>query len=196
MPLLWLIRKHQRSDGLNAFCRILLALELEPWFKAQARHNQQLGGQKKGSSNLAEADRLDVRAKIADAAGVSTGNVTKVKHLASAAHPEVLDALRIGEVSVHQATLWLRRPDKQLDELGLRQNRREISTTVDSLLRAHHNAVTDEQLDLQRITAGIAKLHSVQSDSILVAEVKVPGNVLLISTELRKALTTQGELAS
>ena len=80
-------RKHQRSDGLNAFCRILLALELEPWFKARARYNQQLGGQKKGSSNLAEADRLDVRSEIAAAAGVSTGNVSKVKQLASAAHP-------------------------------------------------------------------------------------------------------------
>src|SRR5271163_1039072 len=88
--LLWLIRKHQRSDGLNAFCRILLALELEPWFKARARCNQQLGGQKKGSSNLSEADRLDVRSEIAAAAGVSTGNVSKVKQLASFAHPQVL----------------------------------------------------------------------------------------------------------
>jgi hypothetical protein len=137
-----------------------------------------------------------VRAKIADAAGVATGNVTKVKHLASAAHPEVLDALRTGEVSIHQTSLWLRRPDKQLDELGLRQNRRGISATVDSLLRSHHDAVLDDQLDLQRITAAIAKLHSIQRDSILVAEVKVPGNVLLLSTELRKALTTQGELGS
>src|SRR5277367_7128283 len=56
--LLWLIQKHQRSDGLNAFCRTLLALELEPWFKARARSNQQRGGQHKGSSNLTEADLL------------------------------------------------------------------------------------------------------------------------------------------
>jgi hypothetical protein len=135
--LLWLIQKHQRSDGLNAFCRILLALELEPWFKARARDNQQLGGQKKGSSNLAEADRLDVRSKIAAAAGVSTGNVSKVKHLASAAHPHLLEALRTGEVSIHKASVWLRKPDKQLVALGMHRNQRGIATTVNSLLRTH-----------------------------------------------------------
>jgi hypothetical protein len=27
-------------EGLNAFCRILLALDLEPWFREQAHANQ------------------------------------------------------------------------------------------------------------------------------------------------------------
>lgn len=53
-----LIRSHQRFAGFNDFDRILLALELEPLFREQARSNQQLGGQLKGSSNLSEADRL------------------------------------------------------------------------------------------------------------------------------------------
>ncbi len=192
--LLWLIKKHQRSDGLNDFCRIVLALELEPWFKARARCNQQLGGQKKGSSNLAEADRLDVRSEIAAAAGVSTGNVSKVKQLASAGHPQVLEALRAGEVSIHKASVWLQKPDKQLETLGMHQNRRGIMTAVNALLRAHHDAPSAEQLDAPRIAAALARLGSKQRDSILVAEVTVPGVVLLLSTALRKALTSQGEL--
>jgi hypothetical protein len=192
--LLWLIQKHQRSDGLNAFCRILLALELEPWFKARARGNQQLGGQKKGSSNLTEADRLDVRTEIAAAAGVSAGNVTKVKHLSSAAHPDVLEALRAGGVSIHQAWVWLRKPDKQLDALGMQQNRSGIAKTVNSLLRAQGNSARGEHFDAQRIAAALARLDSEQSDTILVAEIKVPGVVLLVSTALRQALTSQGEL--
>ncbi len=192
--LLWRIKKHQRSDGLNAFCRILLALELEPWFKTRARCNQQLGGQKKGSSNLAEADRLDVRSEIAAAAGVSTGNVSKVKQLASAARPQVLEALRAGEVSIHKASVWLQKPDNQLDALGMHQNRRSIMTAVNALLRAHHVARPGQQLDAPHIAAALARLGSKQSDSILVAEVRVPGAVLLVSTELRQALTSQGEL--
>ncbi len=192
--LLWLIQKHQRSDGLNAFCRIFLALELEPWFKARARCNQQLGGQMKGSANLSEADRLDVRSEIAAAAGVSTGNVSKVKQLTSAAHPQVLEALRAGEVSIHMAWVWLQKPDKQLDALGMYRNRRTIKNTVNALLRAHHDVGPSEQLDAPHVAAALSRLGSKQIDSILVAEVRVPGVVLLVSTELRQALTSQSEL--
>jgi ParB-like chromosome segregation protein Spo0J len=192
--LLWLIQKHQRSDGLNAFCRILLALELEPWFKARARGNQQLGGLKKGSSNLAEADRLDVRSEVAAAADVSTGNVGKVKQLASAAHPDLLEALRAGEVSIHKASVWLRKPDKQLDALGVHRNRRGITTAVNSLLRAHQGHGRGEQLDASHIVEALGRFSSEQSDIILVAEVKVPGIVLLVSTALRQTLTSQGAL--
>jgi hypothetical protein len=190
--LLWLIQKHQRSDGLNAFCRILLALELELWFKARARCHQQLGGQKKGSSNLTEADRLDVRSEIAATACASTGNVSKVKHLISTAHPHVLEALRAGEVSIHKASILIRKADKQLDGLRMHQNRRGIATAVNSLLRAHRAQHSNEQLDALHIGMALARLGSKQNNAILVAEVKVPGVVLLLSTELREALTSQG----
>jgi ParB-like chromosome segregation protein Spo0J len=102
----WLIQRHGRSDHLNAFCRILLALELEPWLTEQAGSHQQAGGQSKGSSKLTEADRLDVRSKIGGVAGASTGNVTEVKQLIAAGDPEILEALRNGEVAIHRAWLW------------------------------------------------------------------------------------------
>src|SRR5205085_67717 len=75
----WLLQRHRRAYALNDFCRILLALDLEPWFKEKARSSQQAGGQDKGSSKLTKAERLDVRSEIAAAAGVSAGNVSKVK---------------------------------------------------------------------------------------------------------------------
>jgi hypothetical protein len=49
--LLWLLQRHGRSKGLNDFCRILLALELEPSLKTKALANKQSGGQSKDSSN-------------------------------------------------------------------------------------------------------------------------------------------------
>ncbi len=80
----WLLYRHQRVQGLNAFCRILLALDLEPWLREQARLNQSDGGRTKGSSILTEAERVDVRSEIAASAGVSVGNVTKVKQISEA----------------------------------------------------------------------------------------------------------------
>lgn len=101
--LVWLLHKLRPLRGINSFCRILLALGLEPSLKARAQVNQELGGLRKGSSNLTEADRLDVRAEVANAAGVSTGNINKVKQILANAQPELLQALRTGEVSIHRA---------------------------------------------------------------------------------------------
>src|SRR5277367_416398 len=39
--LIWLIEKLRPQKGVNSFCRILLALELEPWLKLRAQANQQ-----------------------------------------------------------------------------------------------------------------------------------------------------------
>jgi hypothetical protein len=96
----WILQSHRRSNGLNDFIRILLALELEPGFKEKARPNQRVGGQNMGSSNLTEAGTLDVRCEIAAAAGVSAGNVSKVKQLTAAAHPAIVQVLRSGEISM------------------------------------------------------------------------------------------------
>ena len=110
-------RNSARSRGVNNFCRILLALELEPGLKQRAHANQRHGGLRKGSSNLTEADRLDVRAEIAATAGVSTGNVNKVKQILTDARPELILALRTGEVSIHRGWCWLKEPERQLEHL-------------------------------------------------------------------------------
>jgi hypothetical protein len=120
-----LLQKHSGSHGLNAFSRILLAMDLEPWFREKARSNQQAGGHTKGSSNLTKAQRLDVRREMAAAAGVSTGNVAKAKQLTMTGRPELLEAVRSGEISIHRAWLWSKDPSgKQLAQLrGCRENR-------------------------------------------------------------------------
>jgi hypothetical protein len=114
-----LLEKHCRSDGLNAFSRIMLALDLEPDLTQKARANKQAGGQQKGWSNLTKAEQVHVRSKIAKAAAVSTGNVTKVKQLLESIVPEIREALYGREVSIHWA--WKLRnagSEDQLDALG------------------------------------------------------------------------------
>jgi len=197
--LLWLVQRQQRSAALNPFSRILLALELEPWFRQQARSNQQRGGQCKGSSNLTEADRLDVRVKVAAAAGVSVGNVSKVKHLLQAGHPEVVQAVREGEVSIHGASEWLKQPTKQLDQLRLHRlylGKCSISKVVDALLNRHQaqGAGSDGALDVQRVISALVAMSVERKSSILVGEIQAPGEILLFSTSLLHSLERQGML--
>jgi hypothetical protein len=134
----WLLQKHRRSNGLNDFSRILLALELEPWFKEKARANQRAGGRQKGSSKLTEAGRLDVRSEIAAAAGVSVGNVTKVKQLTITAHSDLLQALRSREISIHRAWGWSKAPpERQREELRFYQSQRGIKKTIRLMVSRH-----------------------------------------------------------
>ena len=102
--LTFMLEKHRRSDWLNDFCRILLALQLEPHWRARARQHQ--AGAGKLSSQLTKAGPIDVRAEIARAAGVGAGNVTKVKQLLETATPAVREALRRGEIRIHRAWQW------------------------------------------------------------------------------------------
>jgi hypothetical protein len=192
--LVWLLQKLRPSRGVNNFCRILLALELEPCLKQRAHANQRHGGLQKGSSNLTEAERLDVRAEIAATAGVSTGNVNKVKQILTDARPELILALRTGEVSIHRAWCWLKEPERQLEHLDLFRDRCGITKTVNALLRAHRNQAQQGPFDPSRLANALAELDSKQREGLLIAEIKVPGEVLLISQTPCQALTQQGKL--
>jgi ParB-like chromosome segregation protein Spo0J len=136
--LIYLIEKNRGSKGINDFVRILMALELEPWFKSRAKSNQRIGGREKGSSQLTDADRLDVRLEIARASGVSAGNVSKVKQLLQDAIPELHEALRLGEIRISRAAAWAKTsPTVQRHRLNDHRNGRGIHRTIRRLLKKH-----------------------------------------------------------
>ena len=129
--LTFILGRNRRSGRLNDFCRILLALELEPHLRARARQRQQQGGAGKLSSNLTKADAIDVRAEIARAAGVGAGNVTKVKQLLETVTAEVREALRRGEIRIHRVWQWRQLTPKAQDErLWQYLNRKDMQETV------------------------------------------------------------------
>jgi len=152
--LIHIIGRNLGSKGINDFVRILLALELEAWFKEQAKGNQRMGGRNKGSSQLTEADRLDVRLEIARAAGVSVGNVSKVKHILRSAEPELREALRQGEISISRGATWAKIPPAgQRQRLAHGRQRRGIHKTISILLKKHHSThprICDGLRDIQR----------------------------------------------
>jgi hypothetical protein len=145
----WLLQKHRRSNGMNDFCRILLARELEPCLKTQALSNQRFGERMKGSSNLTEDATVDIRKEIALAAGVSVGNVTKVKQLVAIAHPELLEALRGSEVSIHRAWKWCTEsPDRQIEALRNYRAERGVNKSIRDLISRHNQKQTPTAQDL------------------------------------------------
>lgn len=193
--LRWLLQRHRRTKGLNGFIRVLLALDLEPLLKEKAQSNQRAGGQTKGSSKLTEAERIDVRSQIATAAGVSVGNVTKVKQLTMTAHPEILQVLRSGEISIHRAWLWSKASaQKQRETLRFHQSERGIKNTIRTLLFQHRSNGSPVILDLGTLGRRLSALESSKPGTVSVAVIKAPGRTVVLTEELFRILESQGEL--
>jgi hypothetical protein len=191
--LLWLLQKHRRSNRLNDFCRILLATDLEPSFRERARSNQQAGGQNKGSSNLTEAGRLDVRSEIAAAAGVCVGNVSKVKQLLTTAHWEIRQALHSGEISIHRAWLWSKEPsDKQFMELRRYRDNR-ATNKIKRLISRHRSKSTALAFDPSGILKRLAALDSNELAAVSVRVVKGSGKVIYLTKDLLQSLPSYQE---
>jgi hypothetical protein len=193
--LQWLLQKHRRSTGMNDFVRILLALDLEPWFKEKARSNQQAGGRSKGSSKLTEAERLDVRSEIAAAAGVSVGNVSKVKQLIMTAQPELVQALRSREVSIHRAWGWSKAsPEQQREELRFYQSERGVKKIIRLLVSRHRSKCRPVVPDLGNLIRQLSALDTSKIGPVSVAVIKAPGRTVFLTEELSQALKSQEEL--
>ena len=193
----WLLHRHRRVEGLNAFCRILLALDLELWFRERARVNQSVGGRIKGSSKLTEAERVDVRSDIATAAGVSVGNVTKVKQVVATACAELQDSLRGGEISIHRAWLWREMPSEdQRRALMLYRGEKGVKKTIRRLISKHmsKNAVSAESTGFAGLARRLAQLQGPQLSSVVVAAVRVPGKAVFVTEELLQLVPAQEQL--
>ncbi|MGC2112873.1 MAG: hypothetical protein WA655_25370 [Candidatus Korobacteraceae bacterium] len=191
--LRWLLLRHCRSNGLNDFCRILLALELESYFREKGLSNQQAGGKNKGSSNLTEADRIDVRKKVAEAAGVSVGNVSKVKQLMGTAHPELLEALRAGEVSIHRAWKWSVKPqERQTEALGAYRAEKGVNKAIRDLISRHDPRSLPIALDLGSL---VRRLSQLEDDCGLVnlLVLRLPGKTIFVTEELLRGLPLHQE---
>lgn len=190
--LRWLIQSHRPSRGLNAFCRILLALDLEPFLQEQARANQRTGGRNKNASNLTEANALDVRSEVAAAAGVSTGNVTKVKQLKRMADPRIEQSVRAGQISIHRAWQWSRLPhQQQLRELEEYQSRKGTNQTSRRLIKKHVATLAPSKLippSLSDLLKPFVPDRWLPLDSIVVTEIDAPGNVAYLTVDALRIL--------
>jgi hypothetical protein len=195
--LFWILEHVDSRNGLNHFRRTLLALDLEPELRRRARNNQRAGGLRKLPINLPEAEeaeRIDNRREIAKVAGVSENYVDKVRKLIANAPPQILVALDEGEVTIHRAWTWLKKPETQLESLHLHQARHAISTLVDRLQRVHVNAkAAAAPPDIHQLGRALS---TASLRNVLIGEIRVPGNLILLSKALLQSLEFQGKLPS
>jgi hypothetical protein len=132
---------------------------------------------------------LDVRRDIARIAGVSTGNVTKVKQLLQTAVPEVLAVLRQGRVSIHQAWQWrqLSRND-QRDTLWAQQHGTAIDQNIRRLVTRHTR--TQANTEVGSVKHLFMRL-SARAPSFTVVISEVPGEAVVITRDLYEDLLKQ-----
>ena len=181
--LQFVIERHRTSEGLNDFCRIVLALRLEPYFRKGAHRRQRAGGSNTRASNLTNVDRIDVRADIAHVAGVSTGNVSKVKQLLETVIPEIREWLRRGEVSIHRAWGWRHlSPKQQREALWQHRHRKDIRHTIRRLITQHaRSRSVVPTVDQARAVLGGLATHAWTDVAVVVAD--IPGKAIVITRE-------------
>jgi len=185
----WLLQKHCRSNGMNDFFRILLARDLEPCLKAKSLSNQRFGGRMKGSSNLSEDATVDVRKEIAAAAGVSVGNVSKVKQLLAIGHPELLEALRGSEVSIHRAWRWIKEsPNQQIEVLRTYRTERGVNKSIRDLISRHKQKPTRTAPDLGSLARRLSELEPYECNSVRVSVIRASGKMIFVTEELIQSL--------
>jgi len=194
--LRWLLHRHCRSNSRNDFLLILLALELEPLLRSKAELNQRFGGQYKGSSKLTEAERVDVRSEIAAAAGVGTVNVFKVKQILATAGPELLQALRNGEIHIHRGWLLSKTSlEEQRDALWRYQSERGIRKAIRTLVSRHRPKSLQTPPEVDDLIKLLSAFQSGKINAVTVVAVDIPGRAVFVTEELLRSFGAQKELA-
>jgi hypothetical protein len=161
--LQFILTHHQTRCVWNDFVRIRLALTLEPTLQQRALDNMRAGGKYKGSTNLSEADRIDVREEIARRSGTGTGNVGKVKAILLRAHPNIIAALQNGLLSIHRAWLWTKLPKLQQ---RLEFARYEEERTQRKILHEFLPKAASVSLDPAHVIESLQRLEARQPGSI------------------------------
>ena len=175
------IRRHRTSEGLNDYGRIVLALGLEPYFRDRSDRPRPAPSGMKPSSNLTNVGRRDVRKDIAGEAGVSTGNVTKVKQILDSVMSDVRERLLRGEVSIHRAWQWRTlSASGQRDALWEHLHHGAIKKTIGRLVRAHADGRPPARsVDVATIVLGGLAIYDAADITVAVAE--VPGRAIVVT---------------
>ena len=170
------IERHGTANGLNAFCRILLALRLEPYFRA--------GSHRPPSSNLTNDEHRDVRKEVARVAGVSTGSVTKVKQLLETVTSEIQERLLRGEVSIHKAWQWRAlSPPQQRNALGEHLHHGANTRTIRRLIRAHaESGLLVRPTDVASTV--LSRLATCHATDLTVVIADLPGRAVVVTRAL------------
>jgi len=188
---------HGPSPGLPPFTRIAMARGLTKSLKEKAFQHQQAGGRGKGSSKLAETERVDVRKEIARIAGVSVGSLTHALDVLRTAEPEILQALYLGEIKIDRAWRWCKAPHScQRENLRLYRRNRGMERVAEKLIARQIRNLRIRRAQRSRWAPAtsaevVRRLTSLPSDTLGTANVvfiRAPFSVLALSEDLGHSL--------
>ena len=108
----WMLDIQLGRRNLSPIQRIAITEKYRPIYEKQARENLSLGGRNGGLSNLSKPsqksskalsveNKIDVRAKLAETAGVSTDTYSKGKKILDSDNEEVKEKVLSGEMSIN-----------------------------------------------------------------------------------------------
>lgn len=104
----WMINTQLGRRNLSPIQRIAVAEKYRPIYERKARENMSLGGKnyspKEGlqnSSTLSKEEKIDVRAKLAETAGVSTDTYSKRKKILDSNNETLKQEVLSGEKSIN-----------------------------------------------------------------------------------------------
>ena len=189
--LQYIISHHQPQRGWNDFVRICLALTLEPYFQQKAFDNMRAGGKHTGSTNLSEADCIDVRQEIAKVAGTGTGNVSKVKAIRQSSHPNIIIGLQNGLLRIHRAWQWCKLPKLQQQEEFARYEEERFRRKLVREISVEHS---DVSLDPAQIIEVLQREEAQGPGFITIRTSRSRGTVVVLGQDLLAKLDAQKEL--
>ena len=179
--LQFILDHHRPRCRWNAFVRIRLALTLEPYFQQRALDNMRAGGKYKAWANLPEAQHVDVRQQIADAAGVGSRNVSNVKTILRNAHPRLIAALLNGTLTINGAMqLCKLLKAEQLERLILRSEELLTNKIIRRSIAGRKQ---------QRVSGDAATL----LDALREQEVLKPGSVIVRLSRSQRTVILVGQ---
>jgi hypothetical protein len=179
--LQFILNRRTSRKGWNSFIRIRLALTLEAHFQQQAIQNMRTGGRHKGLADLPEAQCIDVRQRIAEAAGVGARNVSKVKSILDTGHPLLVAAVTNDLLTINAAMRFCTLPKvEQPNRLARHLEDRETGKIIRRSVR--RSAAAHTCIDVITVL-----------DKLQYEETSRPGTVVVRISQLKNTVVLLGQ---
>lgn len=129
----WMVRQQLGRRNLSPIQRISISEKYRPFYEEKAKKNKSInGGNKKSDSQnsstpVLEEQKIDVRAKLAELAYVSTDTYSRGKKILDSGNKELIEQTLKGEKTINKAYNELKASQKkESDEKKVHDNKSEL----------------------------------------------------------------------
>jgi hypothetical protein len=152
---------------------------------------------------LTEAQKIDVRKKIATIVGISVGTLSHASDVLKNGDHEILQALCNGDIKIDRAWRWSKQSKvRQRESLRLYRRNRGMEKVAQKLIAKQLRKLKSGQSSVRRwksvtpneVLKGLGRLPAQALESIHVVFIKAPVRVLAISEDIGQQLRFREEV--